>query len=177
MVKNLPAMLKTQVQSLSQEDYLERKWHPTSFPWTEEPRGYSRLGCKELDMTEWLTDWFLNSTFSGLKFHIFWIENIKSNIVSINISKILRMTFFFLHGKLLVNAYHIPKNDKWLDFFSGVQYFVWNGSQLLYKIWETIDMTMSSRKFYTVSLLKKQLNLYLSNLCISSFCFFALAPM
>ena len=56
------------------------------------------------------------------------------------------------------------------DFFPGIQYLVWNGSQILHKIWEIIDMTMSSRKFYTVPSLKKN-NLYLSNLSIYFFCF------
>ena len=43
MVKNLPAMLKTQVQSLGQEDPLEKEMaiHSSTIvwkiPWTEEP--------------------------------------------------------------------------------------------------------------------------------------------
>ena len=68
MVKNLPPTRETQVQSLGQEDYLERTGHFTSFPWTEEPGGYSPLGLKELDTTERL---ILNCIFSELKFHIF----------------------------------------------------------------------------------------------------------
>ena len=55
-VKNLPAMQKTQVQSLSQGDSLEKEMaiHSSilawNIPWTEEP---DRLrGCKELDTTE-----------------------------------------------------------------------------------------------------------------------------
>ena len=68
IVKNLPPTRETQVQSLGQEEYIERKGHPTSFPWTEEPGGYSPLGRKELDTTERL---ILNRIFSELKFHIF----------------------------------------------------------------------------------------------------------
>ena len=47
MVKNLPAMQETQVQSLSQEDPLEKEWLPTPVFLPEEsygqksPAGYS----------------------------------------------------------------------------------------------------------------------------------------
>ena len=43
MVKNLPAMQETRVQSLDREDPWRREWQPTpvflpgKFPWTEEP--------------------------------------------------------------------------------------------------------------------------------------------
>ena len=54
MVKNLPAMQETQVQSLGQEDALGMATHssiPTwKIPWTEEPgrlqsMGLQRVGC------------------------------------------------------------------------------------------------------------------------------------
>ena len=57
-VKNLPAMLKMQVQSPGQEDPLEKGMAIDSnilswrIPWTEETGGYSPRGCKELEMTE-----------------------------------------------------------------------------------------------------------------------------
>ena len=61
-VKNLPAMQKTWVQSLGQEDPLEKEMAAHSgilagrIPWTEEPGGlYSPWDCKELDMTKGLT--------------------------------------------------------------------------------------------------------------------------
>ena len=50
MVKNLPAMLKTGVQSLSQEDPLEKGMATHSsilawrIPWTEEPAGLQSMG-------------------------------------------------------------------------------------------------------------------------------------
>ena len=55
-VKNLPTMQKTQIQSLGQEDPLEKgkaihfsilAWR---IPWTEKPGGLQSMGCKELDM-------------------------------------------------------------------------------------------------------------------------------
>ena len=55
MVKNLPAMWETQVQSLGQEDPLEKETATHSsilalrIQWTEEPRPW---GCRELDTTE-----------------------------------------------------------------------------------------------------------------------------
>ena len=61
-VKNLPEMLKTQVQSLGPEDLLEEEMATQSsipawrIPWTEEPGGgYSPWVCKESDTTEQLT--------------------------------------------------------------------------------------------------------------------------
>ena len=61
MVKNLPAMLETQVQSRGQEDPLEKEMATHScilawrIPWTEEPGLLQSMGGKELDMTEQLT--------------------------------------------------------------------------------------------------------------------------
>ena len=61
MVKNLPAMQETQVQSLGGEGPLEREMATHSsilaweIPWTEEPGGLQSMGvAKELDMTELL---------------------------------------------------------------------------------------------------------------------------
>ena len=58
MVKNMPAMQETQVWSLGQEEgnvlptpvCLPREFHGQ-----RNLLGYSLWGCKELDMTEWLT--------------------------------------------------------------------------------------------------------------------------
>ena len=60
MVKNLPAMWETWVQSLGQENPLEKGWQPTPVFLPEEFHeqrslaGYSPWGCKELDTTEQL---------------------------------------------------------------------------------------------------------------------------
>ena len=60
MVKNLSVVQETQVQSLGQEDLLEKAMAPHSstlawkIPWTEEPVGYSPWGRKESDTTEQL---------------------------------------------------------------------------------------------------------------------------
>ena len=56
-VKNLSAMQKTQVQSLGQEDPLEKEMATHSSilawetPWTEEPGGLQSMGSKEMDTT------------------------------------------------------------------------------------------------------------------------------
>ena len=62
MVKNLPAMQETWVQSLGWEDALEKGTATHSsilvwrIPWTEKPGSlYSPWGRKELDMTERLS--------------------------------------------------------------------------------------------------------------------------
>ena len=59
-VKNLPAVQETQVQSLGQEDPLEKamETHSSFFawkiPWTEEPDGLQAMGLQESDMTQQL---------------------------------------------------------------------------------------------------------------------------
>ena len=61
MVKNLPAMQETWVQSLGQEKPLEKEMatHSTILAWRipriKEPGGLQSMGHKESDMTEWLT--------------------------------------------------------------------------------------------------------------------------
>ena len=56
LVKNLPAMQETWVQSLSWEDAPKKGMTIHSsilawrFPWTEEPGDYSLWDCKESDM-------------------------------------------------------------------------------------------------------------------------------
>ena len=63
LVRNLPAMQETQVQSLGEEDLWRREWLSIPVFLPEEshggrsPVGYSPCGCKELDTTE------------GLRFH------------------------------------------------------------------------------------------------------------
>ena len=58
MVKHLPTMQETLVQSLGQEDPLEKEMATHSsilvwrIPWTEEPGGYSLWGHKELERTK-----------------------------------------------------------------------------------------------------------------------------
>ena len=58
VVKNLPAMQETQVQSLDQEDPLEKGMATQSsilawrIPWTEKPGRLQSMGHKELDTTE-----------------------------------------------------------------------------------------------------------------------------
>ena len=61
-VKNLPAMQDTQIQSLGQEDSLEKAiaihssilaWE---IPWTEEPGGWQSLGLQRVGH-----DWVINT--------------------------------------------------------------------------------------------------------------------
>ena len=61
IVKNLPAIQETWVQSLGQEYPLEEGMATCSsildwrIPWTEEPDGLQPMGPKALDVTEWLS--------------------------------------------------------------------------------------------------------------------------
>ena len=58
MVKCLPTMLETQIQSLGWEDLLEKETAILSsilawkIPWTEEPGGLQSMGLQESDTTE-----------------------------------------------------------------------------------------------------------------------------
>ena len=58
MVKHLPTMQETQVQSLGREDLLEKEMETHSsilawkIPWTEEPGRATVHGVTELDMSE-----------------------------------------------------------------------------------------------------------------------------
>ena len=60
LVKNLPAMWETQVQSLGREDPLEKEMATHSsilawrIPWTKEPGRLQSMGSQR-DTTEWLT--------------------------------------------------------------------------------------------------------------------------
>ena len=61
IVKNLPTIQETWVQSLDQEDPLEKRMATYSsilawrIPGTEKPGGILSMGLKESDMTEQLT--------------------------------------------------------------------------------------------------------------------------
>ena len=61
MVKNLPTMWETRVQSLGWEDPWRRAWQPTPVflpgdsPWTEEPGRLQTMGVTESDMIERLS--------------------------------------------------------------------------------------------------------------------------
>ena len=58
MIKNLPEMQETQIQSLGLEDSLEREMATHSsiltwrIPWTERHGGLQSMGHKESDITE-----------------------------------------------------------------------------------------------------------------------------
>ena len=64
MVKGLPTIWETRVQSLCQEDLLEKETATHSsilawkIPWMEEPGGYSPWGLKELDVTSLSLSWW-----------------------------------------------------------------------------------------------------------------------
>ena len=65
LVKNLPAMQETWIQSLGWEDPLEKKRLPTPVFWPGEVHGlYNPWGRKELGMTERLSLSLLNEMVS-----------------------------------------------------------------------------------------------------------------
>ena len=77
MLKHLPTMRKTQVQSLGWEDPLEKEIATHSsilawrIPWTEEPGELQSMGPKESDMIEQLTRTHTHLRQNALKaFHL-----------------------------------------------------------------------------------------------------------
>ena len=73
MVKRLPAMWETQVQSLGQEDPLEKEMsthsstHAWKIPWMEKPGGLQSMGSQRVRSTERLHFHLLSLLFSALR--------------------------------------------------------------------------------------------------------------
>ena len=80
MVKNLPEMQETWVQSLGQEDPLEKGMATHSsvlawrIPWIEESGRLQSMGHKELDTTKQLTLSLSFTLFIFTSFHYVYIE-------------------------------------------------------------------------------------------------------
>ena len=61
MVKSLPAIQETRIQSLGWEESLEKEMATHSYilaweiPWTQEPGGWQSMGLQRVNMTKWLT--------------------------------------------------------------------------------------------------------------------------
>ena len=98
-VKNLPAMQETWVQSLGQEDPLEKGMATHSsvlawrIPWTEEPTaGYSPWDCKKLDTIEQLT--------LSLFFYFLWVTKSSQSLVTSS-KVLLTLHSLDLHQQLL----------------------------------------------------------------------------
>ena len=98
-VKNLPAMQETWVQSLGQEDPLEKGMATHSsvlawrIPWTEEPTaGYSPWDCKKLDTIEQLT--------LSLFFYFLWVTKSSQSLVTSSMV-LLTLHSLDLHQQLL----------------------------------------------------------------------------
>ena len=86
MVKSLPAVQETRVQSLGQEDPLEKEMQPTpvflpgkSHGWRT-LAGYSPWGCKESDMTAWLPSLLLHYTVFMIRGQ-FFVEFMQCHII------------------------------------------------------------------------------------------------
>ena len=107
MVKNLPAMQQTWVQSLGQEDPLEEgmathysilAWR---IPWTEEPGGLQShqglQGCKESDTTERLslTQVIILQSMCILDIKLYTLNTYKfyANVISTELLKIIDRDF------------------------------------------------------------------------------------
>ena len=98
MVKRLPTMQETQVQSLGQEDLPEKEMATHSsilawkIPWTEKPGGYTPWGCKESDTTERLNT---PPTCLSKQTGVFLIMPLISKFLSIQLLFISEFVHFF----------------------------------------------------------------------------------
>ena len=87
MVKRLPTMRETQVQSLGQEDLLEKEMATHSsilawkIPWTEEPGGLQSMGSQS-----WTPLSNFTFAFRGIKYFVFiiFIQNVSNYEVCLN---------------------------------------------------------------------------------------------
>ena len=83
MVKHLPTMRETRVQSLGQEDLLEREMpthsslHAWKIPWTEEPGGLQSMGSQRVGHN-WATS--LSFTFTFKYFLPGWFQATNMNL-------------------------------------------------------------------------------------------------
>ena len=83
-VKHLPTMRQTQVQSLGQEDLLEKEMAPRSstlawkIPWTEEPGGLQRLHFHFLSRTKCFTSLKPTRFFNSINFYQIHVKKPKS---------------------------------------------------------------------------------------------------
>jgi len=117
MVKCLPIMWETQVQSLGWEDPLEKAMAPHSsihawkIPWREEHGRLQSMGFKELDTTERLHFHFLSTILSSSSV----ISSSASDIVLLISSRVFLVSvivlfffvclFFILSRSLLILAF------------------------------------------------------------------------
>ena len=83
MIKNLPAMHETRVQSVGREDPLEKGMATHSsilawkIPWTEEPGGLQPVGSQRIGH-----DWVINTKPSKQKLHEFRTTSVSSDQAS-----------------------------------------------------------------------------------------------
>ena len=108
MVKNLPAMQETQVQSLGWEDPLKKEMATHSsilawrIPWTEEAGGYSPRGCKESDTTE------LEATNTHIHTHTHTELTTQLNIYAFVAPEELVFPAVEMCGPIAFNSQHSP---------------------------------------------------------------------
>ena len=107
-LKRLSPMEEAWVQSLGQEDPLEKEMATHSnilawrIPWTEEPGGYSPRGRKQSDMTEWLHFHVLSSSLKninngevlGFKLNWYWLTSHLSQFLDISYLWEIRHEFY-----------------------------------------------------------------------------------
>ena len=105
MVKNPPVMQETWVQSLGQEDPLEKEMATHSsilawrIPWTARIlAGYSPWGCRELDMSECLStfvescNWGGQDRLSGAEVNFKFYKNLIKQVSDLNLQLTLNFS-------------------------------------------------------------------------------------
>ena len=147
-VKNLPAFQETQVQSLGQEDHLEKGIATLSdilawrIPWREEPGGLQSMycspwGCKELDTTEWLS------------LHFTWTKQ-KNTII-----------YTFNFWKKFLKSYWFGEKYAVINYLEQMSFYPWFYSHEILILLFNSSRQILSRKYFNLFRSLKNLILFL----------------
>ena len=111
MVKHLPAMKETWVQSLGREDPLEKEIaaHSSILAWrsprTEEPDRLESMGYTESDMTEWLTHACIHIADS-LCYKQKWTQHCKATILQYKFKKQTNHNWVKRSQKIVIGQFY-----------------------------------------------------------------------
>ena len=144
-VKNLPSLQETWVQSLGQEDPLEKGMAIHSsilawrIPWTEKPGRLQFIGSKELDMTKTST---FSHRFALMPGHIHTMHSLTPQI-----SSVAQVSLRF--GKERTEWWHCHRRkDKcnWKKYFKNLELWIMHSNlfQNLRKDWSMIMIYISN---------------------------------
>ena len=111
MVKNLPSMQETQVQSLDREDLLKKKMATHSsilawrIPWTEKPGGLQPTNCRIRHTSKWLSLQFWDTCDHPESANFIWTDAAVSQwIRRIPLTTFYRWDPYFIDGEAKIKT-------------------------------------------------------------------------